>query len=243
MISRRRLLLGCAASALLVGAAKADYGAGGHLTGFWAGGEPAELTYIGFNSSTSDSASYNFGTFDVGTGNPEVIVATGARDTTPRTLSSISIGGTNGTIHLDNTGSTGNMQGIASRLIAGGGSPNVTVNWSAAPNRCACYVYALRKHQSATPNDTDSYIGPGGETSQQVTVDIRSGGVAIFAMVKNSTSAIGWSSATEREDFTLESATRFSNADIASSPGATGHTETASWTGGAFASMIGAAWR
>ncbi len=111
------------------------------------------LQYISSAASTADQTTYDFGNFSAGS-DGLMIVVTGGRAATDRTVSSVSIGGTNGTIHVTSN-ANGNALVIASRVVSAG-SQDVSVTFSAGVLRAWCSVYLLTGYSSTTPADTDA---------------------------------------------------------------------------------------
>jgi hypothetical protein len=141
------------------------------------------LTYIGKHTSTSDAASYNFGTVDIGTAASDrlVVVLPAARSSiTDRNVSAVSIAGTNGTLHVA-PGTFENPTAVSSRLVTTGTTGNITVTLNGAVVRCGIFVFTLTDYTSATPHDTDGSNVDSTNTDAEVsaTLTIPPGGVAV----------------------------------------------------------------
>ncbi|TIN82656.1 hypothetical protein [Mesorhizobium sp.] len=99
-----------------------------------------------------------------------------------RTISSVPIDGTNGTIHVQtgvNDGVNQGLQlGVASRLVTSGTTIDVTVNWSGILSASAILVYTVTGLASTTPTDTASATGNEASVS---TLDNNANGVIIMA--------------------------------------------------------------
>jgi hypothetical protein len=111
-----------------------------------------------------------------------------------RTISSISIGGTNGTIATDNTAVNG-CAGIAYRAVTAG-AQNVTITFSGNVSRCTCAVWLITG-VTDTPADTDRGYVFASATSFGITLDFPSGGgIAVYVGTTNaSTTDMTWPAA------------------------------------------------
>jgi hypothetical protein len=95
----RRLLAVLAALILAALPARADFGAGGQLMGFWFDSrcnEPAfSLTFIAATVSTTNTTSYNFASQSLGTADCSryIIVSIGTKGTTTPTVSAVTVDG------------------------------------------------------------------------------------------------------------------------------------------------------
>lgn len=162
--------------------------------------EPPVITYIGHNVQ-DDSTTLNFGSFDVGSGNPVVLVGIVAlHNSGNRTVSSVSIGGTDGTIHVSEGASARPCLAMASRVVAGGGSINISVTYSATINRgSGCGVWAITNYTSSTPYDAQSDNNVVAGTGMTITVDHPANSVGAACYYSRGSSAT-WAGGTERYD-------------------------------------------
>jgi hypothetical protein len=167
-------------------------------------------------------------------------VGTGMRGTTGRTISTVSIGGTNGTIHYQGDTSGFSNAGVASRVVSSGNN-NVTVTWSGGVTSCAVFVWLITGYNSATPTDGEATSSGTAGTSLTATFDIPASGTAVYVNTHNNANATGWSSATEQDDLTAEA--QYAGADIDTATVLTAHVETASWTGSVGRAIAGASWQ
>lgn len=183
------------------------------------------LTYITTLSSATDASTYNFGNVTAASDGLLICVVV-SRSASSTSVSSVSIGGTNGTIAVQNT-SVNNAAAIATRAVSAG-AHNVTVNFGATMVRCGCGVYLLTGYNSATPVDTDVGQASGATSNARVmTLDFPTNGVAVYGNFHGITDVTAWSAATEDYDASPESNARFSFAHKTAS--GAGNTETASW--------------
>lgn len=120
--------------------------------------QPPTITYIGSGQSTSNASSFNYGNFTAASAGLMVVAVVGTTSAA-RTVSTVSIGGTNGTIHKSWSGSPTTVVGsIASRAVSSGAN-NVTVTTSGAigaSQQFNVHVYLLTGYASATPVATDA---------------------------------------------------------------------------------------
>ncbi|MEX2277890.1 MAG: hypothetical protein WD674_08905 [Cucumibacter sp.] len=206
------------------------------------GGVPLALTYIGSASSTTDSlTTYDFGDFTAPEAGLMIVAALGRGSSV---VTSISIGGSNGTIHVNPDGPSNSSSAIASRVV-GAGAQNVSVTFpGTATVRAGVFVWLLTGYLSATPNGTDSENEPvtDGITEAVMTLDILAGGIAVYANQHVNAGTVTWSSATERADFSIE-ASQMAAADKATQVLLTAHVETADWTTDARRGSVAASWR
>lgn len=200
---------------------------------------PLTATYINSATLTTDLTTYDFGNFDVGAGGL-VVVAVAAHAGGTRSVSSVSIGGTNGTVVVTTSGVK--PCGIASRVASG--TINVSVTFSAGCLNASVAVWVLGNVQSTTANDFDqASSGTADNTSVAATLDIPAGGVAIFAHAHSNSNAASWSSATGKLGSAVESSFWHAAAELLSTPGEVNHAETVSWVTNATRGVAAASWR
>lgn len=211
--------------------------------------EGVSATYVGGATSTANSTTYDFGSFTIPRDGMVVVVFT-AMGSDARTVSSVSIGGTNGTIDASNT-SANSKAAIAHRRVAAG-SHNVSVTLSGVNGSVDEFgtgagvgVYVLTGQASDTPNDTDVAAETDTAQSRTVTVDIADHGVAIFGGMFGKNVGTAWSSATEDADTGIASGAAcvvsFAHKTVTAAIAA--HVETITWSGGNDkCRAIGAAW-
>lgn len=197
------------------------------------------LTYIGSDQNLfNNNAVQDHGSFSI----PRdglMIVAGADRSAGATTVSSVSIGGTNGNIHVQNASSTRQAY-VASRAVSAG-SQNVTVTYSAAnDHRSAVFVWLLEGYNSATP--TDTAVSESGSGSTSIGLDISAGGIAVYADYHFDNADTSWSSATERDELS-DGGQRLIGADKSTVSALTPHNETASWSGSNVSVLAGASWR
>lgn len=199
------------------------------------------LTYIGSATSTATGGSVDFGNFNAATAGLMVVVYNQAL-TNARAVSSISIGGTNGTL-VDNGLTEQYHTGIGYREV-GSGNQDVTVN-IAGPGGTPCDrsvdVYLLTGYESPTPYDTTIPAGGVG-TSASASSVIPAGGVSVAGVVHNNANATTWAGLTVDRDAAVGSV----QTSAASLSGQTNYvnplTVTASWTGSVNRCAASASW-
>lgn len=245
----RRLVAGLLAALLFLAQAfapaSAMFGVTG-LAGFGVTSDAAPvLTYITTGSSSADQTTYNAIASCSAATDGLMIVGVAGTASASRTVSSLSIGGTNGTIHVNPSGDAGPSAIVSRAVTAGAQSINVT--FSGGVSRAAVSCWLLTGYASATPDDTDGQNVNDANTSHSATLDLAANGIAVFVAVRNNSTAGGssWSSATERSDVEIESnPTTFTSADKTTSSAIAGHTETVTWTtsGTRVTGMSAASW-
>lgn len=195
-------------------------------------------TFLGGVGNNTNSSSISFGNFVAPTGGLLVVLATcfGADN---RHTDSVSIGGTNGTLHLSNGVSTRKVA-IASRVVAAG-THNVTMviggaNGSSPRNFCGCWL--LTDYQSATPAFTQ-FNYASSVSAVSVTHDIPAYSIALY-QVSETDSLPSWTSASI-DDVEDLGAWRgyWASRDI--SRQSAGHTETATYGGSGTNLLLNAA--
>lgn len=121
-------------------------------------------------------SSFNFGTKSFGTADASrIIVVVGNTSYGTSGVSSVSIGGSNGTIHSQRSG-TYSRSFVASRAVSSGTSGNITVNFSGGSGRVGIAVYAM---YGLDPSNYSPVGTAGGSNcSYGRTLTTRAGGVA-----------------------------------------------------------------
>ncbi len=137
-------------------------------TGF-IGGKIADLVFqqAETTQSSAGTLTWTFTNANIGTAAADryVIACIGLSVTAPATgscvLSTVSIGGTNGTIHANANNSVDTsyalISGIAGRLVTSGTTATIVVT-TTGPNmtRCFCRIYTMTRARSTTPTDTQT---------------------------------------------------------------------------------------
>lgn len=203
--------------------------------------KPLKLAYIGQSILTQESATtINFGDFTF-PNDCLAIACFGSLATNSRVVSSITFGGTAGTLHVT-TPSTLTKGGLASRVItAGTYTINVVLNGNGGTSSShGLGVYALTGYQSAMPVGSNGASGSSG-TSVAVSFNLASGGVAVYGALVNNSASTSWSSASQ--DFTDGSNRRNTWASKINTTAEAPHVETLSWTGSQSNVLVGASWR
>jgi hypothetical protein len=195
-----------------------------------------DVAFINSASSTANATTYDFGNFTAPSAGLMVVIAA-ASGAAGAAISSISIGGTNGQLHISNVD-----LGIGSREVSAG-AQNVTVAWSASRTQAGCSVYFITKYRQRAPWHIRNGSFVAGVTQEQIALNIPVRGVAIFGNMHSGTAVSAWSSATENLDLTIESAIKFTTAMKTSLGDIDGHVETVSWTGTQNSESAGVSWR
>jgi hypothetical protein len=199
------------------------------------------LTFINTAVNATDQTTYNFGNFTAASAGL-MIVATLLQGNAARTVSSVSIGGVNGTIHNSNA-SLNRKYALASRVVAAGAqavSVTLSGNNGTTPN-ASCAVWLLTNYASATPTATGSDSHGSGSSINTVAINISAGGKAVFGSWNGNTNSITWSSATERLDTNVNTQNH-SYADYSAVAAESPHTETADWASDATGAAVGGSW-
>lgn len=195
------------------------------------------ITHIGNAESGTDGTVFDFGNFNAPSAGLMVVVAAGYNTTTP-TVSSVSIGGTNGIIQIEASGHARVTQLIATRAVSSG-NQNVTVTFGSSSLISRVSVYLLTGHDSETPSDT--YFNYGGSvTNLTATLDFPTDGIAVYGFQHQSVSTTSWGAASEDYDVNTESVNFASAHKTATGAGDT-ETATASVTS-TRTSIIAAVW-
>jgi hypothetical protein len=172
----------------------------------------SSITYITSGGDDNNQQTYTFNGANIG--GPGLIVVTVQCDTlNPGSISSVSIGGTNGTIAVQRTESDSLISGIASRRITAGTSTNIVVTLSGNIGvACRIGVYRLQNISSDTVNLTNTGGGSGTSASASLT-SLGANACVVSSIILQGTSAITWTGPTEDYDVNQESV-RMSSASI-----------------------------
>lgn len=190
------------------------------------------LDYLQQSTSTTDAASYNFASVNLGTAASDryiiACVASRVGSGTP-TIDAVSIGGVAATpvVTQVNTSSGSNRIGIYIAAVPTGTTGDVDVTFSTTMLRCVVTLYRATAINSATASDTDS------STSSDPTcsLNVPAGGFAIgTACVGSTTGTYTWTGITEDYDAATEAFTMTSASDEFVSE-QTGLTLTATYSG------------
>jgi hypothetical protein len=199
------------------------------------------LTFINNATDVTDQTTYNFGNFTAASGGLMIVVFV-AQGNQSRTVSSVSIGGTNGTIHNSNA-SLNRKYAIASRVVSSGAN-NVSVTLSGnngTTPKAAVGVWLLTGYSSATPVATGADTHGTGSSINTISLNTSAGGVAVFGSFNGNNEAITWSSATERYDANLSNS-NVSFADLSPTAAETPHSQTADWASSEIGMAVGGSW-
>lgn len=197
------------------------------------------LTYLGSNVITTDGSSFNHGNFNAPRAGLMVVVQCGGRENLVPEISSISIGGSNGTLitsPVDDQVTT-----IGYRAVSAGNNAVVCTFTGSTMRLNVVNVFLLTGYKSATPADSDS-ASEWSASSRNLGLTIPSGGVALYGVASFATGGgISWSSATERYDATVDSLLRIGVASLQNTYGS--HTETVTFNSSNEGAEVYACWR
>jgi hypothetical protein len=199
----------------------------------------SSVTYITSGGDDNNQQTYTFNGASIG--GPGLIVVTVQCDTlNPGSISSVSIGGVNGTIAVQRTESNSVISGIASRRITGGTSANIVVTLSSNIGvACRIGVYRIQNVSSDTVNLTNTGGGSGTSGSASLT-SLGANACVISSLITQGTDPITWTGPTEDYDVNQETV-RMSSASIKRTASGT-FAISASWSNSATYSIVSAAW-
>lgn len=201
-----------------------------------------KLTYINSSLVATTTAVIDFGNFNAPAAGL-MVVGCRARGAGAFGVTSISIGGTNGTLISDGGTSTDPVA-LVYRAVAAGNN-NVTVTWSTTHSGGGgVAVWLIENYLSATPFNT-AVPASGSASTGVATLNLAAGGCAIYMASHANTDAAGWSSATERlDDNTLGGgAVNTTAADKLTPSDVTSNAETVTWSAATTRQIVGASWR
>lgn len=199
------------------------------------------VTYLTTLTSTaSQSASYNFGNVTVPSDGLVVVVASVRSNITTRSINTISIGGTNGTIHASSGTSVNHSIALGSREVAAG-DRNITITISGSCLNGVANVYLVTGHKSATPVDADIAYYTTEQTGTLVLDYAAANGVGVYGLHRDSSgNSPTWTDATRDYVSFIGTGTRSSANRTASGAGVsqsiTFTAATNSWA------VVGATW-
>lgn len=201
----------------------------------------ANLQFINQAVITTDGlTTFDFGSFTIPSDGLMIPVFLSIGDQT-RSVSSVSIGGTNGTIQETPVGSNWKRAIASRRVSAGSHNVTVTLSGNSGNGTHAVGVFLLNGNKSDTKVASgDSGVGAT-STQEVISFDVGEGFAIYGGHVNKNPSVTSWSSATEVIRVTSESR-QFVWAYRRTTP-ATSYVETMSFTGGLDdAFCIGCAW-
>lgn len=167
------------------------------------GGGGPRLTYLGLLTLNGTQTTYSLGSVSAPRAGL-LIVGAGSLSggSINRTLSSISIGGSAGTLHTS-SGSVSQPTGMASRLV-GAGSQAIAVTFSGSTTAgAAAAVWLLEGYASATPTASATSADNTSNTSESVTLAFPAGGAGAFFHFHWGDTTTTWTNATEDVDQTF----------------------------------------
>lgn len=203
-----------------------------------------ELTYINGNSSGTDTDSYDFGSFTIPNDGLMIVGAAARRTSGPagEEVASIVIDGTtvNNASLFSKSSSDDNKCAFAAVSVAAG-SRSVVVTFPSTQQRAACWVWLARNLNSSTPVAQPTNTGDPVTSIATPSHEVQAYGFATYVLVTSGIRDIGWSAASERDEFDTE--VTFAGADWTQGGTTGNHTETASWASGTEVALSGASWR
>ena len=199
----------------------------------------SSITYITSGGDDNNQQTYTFNGANIG--GPGLIVVVVQCDTlNPGSISSVSIGGTNGVIATQITENNSLISCIASRRITGGTSTNIVITLSSNIGvACRIGVYRLQDISSDTANLTNSSGGSGTSASANL-VSLGANACVVSSIILQGTSAITWTGPTEDYDV-IQEVVRASAASIKRTASGTFNIS-ASWGSSHSYAITSAAW-
>ena len=201
----------------------------------------SSITFITTGGDDNNQQTYTFNGANIG--GPGLIVVTVQCDTlNPGSISSVSIGGTNGTIAVQRTNQNSIISGIASRRITGGTTTNIVVTLSSNIGvACRIGVYRLQNISSDTVNKVNSTgDGESGTSASASLTSLGANACVVASLMLQGSDAVTWTGPTEDYDSPQESV-RMSSASIRRAASGTFGIG-ASWGQNLIYSMVSAAW-
>jgi hypothetical protein len=199
----------------------------------------SSVTYITSGGDDNNQQTYTFNGASIG--GPGLIVVTVQCDTlNPGSISSVSIGGVNGTIARQQSSNDSVISAIASRRITAGTSTNIVVTLSSNIGvACRIGVYRIQNVSSDTVNSTNS-AGASGTSASASLTSLGANACVISSLITQGTDPITWTGPTEDYDVNQETV-RMSSASIKRTASGT-FAISASWGNSATYSIVSAAW-
>lgn len=205
------------------------------------------LTYISQATNATNQTIYDFGNFTMPRGGL-ALVSFVSRGSLARTVTSVSIGGTNGTIY--DTNASDNFKRATVARVVTSGVQNVTVTLSASNGaNCAAAVgvWLLENYTSSTPvGSSGAVVSTAAVASISAVFNFGANDYGVYGHMHRSSDATTWNTATEEYDAVVADSggvdNRISFADKFSSAAITPHTETSSWGSSAGATITGGSW-
>lgn len=211
-------------------------------------GSPLTLDWIGqLGSTTSGLTTTAFGSLTL-PNDALAIVAFFGLGTNSQTCNSISIGGTNGTLHAANGSASTRKWGLASRLVSAG-SIAISVTLSGSNGSAASLsvgVWALRRAANNTPVGSAG-IDSGSGTTRTINHNQSSPGIAVYGAFNGESTggSAGLLSTAQTVHYAAQDGNgrRFTYASSKNVPTQTPHSETFTITASDNASLVGGSWR
>lgn len=208
-----------------------------------AGAPSIEAVWIDTAFSVTNASSFNFGNFTAPAGGLMVVLYLCSTGSASNVVSSISIGGTVGTLHAAST-SSGQRAAVASREVSAG-AQNVTVTHNSNIGTIniisVCGVWLLKNYTSASPV-ASTVTDASNSSSQIVSMNMAGPGVALYGNIRFGTAVTSYNTAIERHQAQTTASWRASFADKATDSAITPHPETLSWSSSGLRRSCGGSW-
>lgn len=190
--------------------------------------------WLGSAANNSNASTLSFGNFVVPAGGGLLVALITSIGESSRTVSSVSIGGSSGTLHATHGASSFFKATVASRLVAAG-THNVSLVLSGNTGtwpRSFCGCWLLTGYLSATPTFSSSYYGGTYSLSISRTHDIPARAALLYQVTEISASSPSWTTAQSDGSATGSYGHKAYWASKTVASPKTGHTETATFTSG-----------
>ena len=208
--------------------------------------DPAVFEFTDEAETTSTSDPHTYSNLNIGAASADrmvLVFATARGDGGgSRTISAISIGGTNGTLHVKNTVSHSVPTAIAYRLVPTGTTATISVSASGGDlSRGYVAVGTLKNYRNPTPSP--GLTSHGTTNSRSLIQAVETGGVGFWLLGIStvSGSAVTWSNVTEVTDEPVGTSLRGTLATYSNGGGSI--SGQASWSASTLNCMCAMAWR
>lgn len=161
----------------------------------------SSVSYVTATGQDGNAQTYTFNNVSIG-GAGLIVVGVHADISSPGSISSVSIGGTNGSIDIQRTGNDTVVSGLASRRITGGTTANISVTLSGnIGTGCYISVYRIQNNISDTVNKTASG-DISSTTSGSANLTSLSANTCVISLItlQNTGSSMTWTGPTEDYD-------------------------------------------
>lgn len=166
------------------------------------------VSYRNSYSNGNSTTSYTFSASDIGTANTSRLVVVqvhGQAQSTGRTVSTLTIGGTGATGYQNTARILHNS--LWTLAVSTGTTANIVVTFSGSVLNCLIAVYALYDLNSNIPVDSQVTTAASA-TTISLNTSARQKGIVIGGITGAANATTTWTGVTERYDTTVESAVR-----------------------------------